>query len=68
MLASSPRVQHVLAGLTEARDMLIVPRPSQFERDITKIPTKKVWVSFAQANDCKPGTVTSGFKYGQVCA
>jgi hypothetical protein len=40
--------------------------PSQMERDATKIPTKMVWVSFAEARECKPGTVISGFKYGQV--
>ena len=40
--------------------------PSQMERDGTKIPTKKVWVSFAEARECKPGTAISGCKYGQV--
>ena len=41
---------------------------AMLERDITKIPTKNVWVSFAEARDCKPGTVVSGFKYGQEIA
>ena len=38
------------------------------ERDVNNIPTKKVWVAFAEARDCKPGTVVSGFKFGQEIA
>ena len=34
----------------------------------TKIPTKSEWVTFANAGDCKPGTVVSGFKFGQEIA
>jgi nitrite reductase/ring-hydroxylating ferredoxin subunit len=29
-----------------------------------KIPSKNVWVSFADAKDAKPGQITSGFQYG----
>jgi len=32
------------------------------------IPDKKVWVTFAESADCKPGTVVSGFQYGQEIA
>jgi len=32
------------------------------------IPNKNVWVTFADASDCKPGTVVSGFQYGQEIA
>lgn len=37
-------------------------------RDPSKVPVKKSWVTFAETRDCKPGTVTSGFKYGQEVA
>jgi len=33
-----------------------------------KIPVKNVWVDFAQASDIPPGTVGSGFRYGQELA
>lgn len=29
-----------------------------------KIPTKNVWVTFADASDCPPGNIISGFQYG----
>merc|ERR1719409_1745288 len=32
------------------------------------IPTKKQWVAFVAAKDCPPGTVASGFKFGQEIA
>jgi nitrite reductase/ring-hydroxylating ferredoxin subunit len=36
--------------------------------DPTKIPRKNVWVPFANADDVKPGSVVSGFQYGQEVA
>ena len=32
------------------------------------VPTKKVWVSFVNGADAKPGSITSGFQYGQELA
>jgi nitrite reductase/ring-hydroxylating ferredoxin subunit len=32
------------------------------------IPTKKVWVTFANAADCPPGEIASGFQFGQEIA
>jgi nitrite reductase/ring-hydroxylating ferredoxin subunit len=32
------------------------------------IPSKKVWVTWLDASDLKPGEVTSGFRYGQEIA
>ena len=58
-----PRTECVLPRL---KSCCLISRRAKLERDITKIPTKNVWVSFAEARDCKPGTVVSGFKYGQV--
>merc|ERR1719183_593710 len=33
-----------------------------------KIPNKQVWVPFVNAAEVKPGTINSGFKYGQEIA
>lgn len=32
------------------------------------IASKKVWIDFAKKGECKPGTVVSGFQYGQEIA
>mmetsp|Transcript_67405 Transcript_67405/g.162933 ORF Transcript_67405/g.162933 Transcript_67405/m.162933 type:complete len:188 (-) Transcript_67405:181-744(-) len=32
------------------------------------VPDKKVWVSWIDASDAKPGTINSGFRYGQEIA
>merc|ERR1712021_131999 len=32
------------------------------------VPYKKVWVSWIDASDAKPGTINSGFRYGQEIA
>merc|ERR1711892_1039731 len=32
------------------------------------VPDKKVWVSWIDAADAKPGTINSGFRYGQEIA
>merc|ERR1711937_195744 len=32
------------------------------------IPSKQAWVTFVNAADCPPGTVASGFQYGQEIA
>jgi nitrite reductase/ring-hydroxylating ferredoxin subunit len=32
------------------------------------VGTKQVWVDFAKAKDCQPGTIISGFQYGQELA
>ena len=34
----------------------------------TVVPDKKVWVSWIDAKDAKPGTINSGFRYGQEIA
>jgi len=47
---------------------LAAPRASPVTMAGGNIPAKKVWVTFAESRDCKPGTVISGFKYGQEVA
>lgn len=37
-------------------------------KTVKTIADKQVWVTFASAADCKPGTIVSGFQYGQELA
>lgn len=37
-------------------------------KTVKTISDKQVWVTFASAADCKPGTIVSGFQYGQELA
>lgn len=38
------------------------------QKNTKTIADKNVWVDFAKASDCKPGTIISGFQYGQEVA
>jgi len=44
------------------------PRTTDPEMSGGKIPTKKVWVSFVPAEECQPGQIAAGFRYGQEIA
>lgn len=38
------------------------------QKKVKAIADKNVWVTFGQASECKPGTIISGFQYGQELA
>jgi nitrite reductase/ring-hydroxylating ferredoxin subunit len=41
---------------------------SMADKQVKTIADKQVWVTFANAADCQPGTIISGFQYGQELA
>jgi len=54
-------------GFAKAKNVL-ASRSAEPEMKGVAPPTTKRWVSFVSAKDCPPGTVASGFKFGQEIA
>jgi len=56
----------LMPGAPVGRTAAVQPRSTV--NMAAKIANKQVWVDFASAAECKPGTVVSGFRYGQEIA
>jgi len=54
-------------GFAKAKNVL-ASRSAEPQMSGGAIPTTKKWVPFVAARDCPPGTVASGFKFGQEIA
>merc|ERR1719235_2938367 len=54
-------------GFAKAKSVLAA-RSSTPEMSGGAIPAKKQWITFVTAKECPPGTVASGFRYGQEIA
>merc|ERR1719327_2349047 len=56
-----------IMGFTKAKSALAA-RSAEPVMSTKSIPSKQAWVTFVNAADCPPGTVASGFQYGQEIA
>ena len=63
-----PAMSSALVGSQIGRSAVVSRASGINMGGLDKIPTKNVWAAVANAGECKPGTINSGFKFGQEVA